>query len=49
MHKWHYEICGVNLDVGLHRRLQRLVVFWPVMLKRSREIARLILLFLQTR
>ena len=29
LHKLHYDICGVNLDVGLYKRLQRLEVFWP--------------------
>jgi len=27
LHMLHHDVCGVNLDVGLHRRLQRLGVF----------------------
>ena len=27
LHKLHYDICEVNLDVGLYRRLQKLGIF----------------------
>ena len=27
LHRLHYDVCGVNLDVNLYRRLQRLGVF----------------------
>lgn len=37
LHMLHYDICGVNLDVGLYRRLQRLGVFWLEMTKDAKE------------
>ena len=30
-------MCGVNLEVGLYRRLQRLGVFWPEMASDAKE------------
>ena len=37
MHRLHYKMCGVNLEVGLYRRLQRLGVFWPKMASDAKE------------
>jgi len=37
LHRLHYDICGVNLDVGLYRRLHRLGVFWPEMTNDAKE------------
>ena len=37
LYRLHHDICGVNLDVGIHRRLQRLGVFWPEMASDARE------------
>ena len=37
LHKLHYEICGVDLDVNLYRRLQRLGIFWPDMANDVKE------------
>ena len=31
------HVCGVNLDVGLYRRLQRLGIFWPEMANDANE------------
>ena len=31
MHRLHHDIYGVNLDVSLYKRLQRLGIFWPKM------------------
>ena len=33
----HCDICGVNLDVSLYRRLQRLGIFWPEMANDAKE------------
>ena len=37
MHRLHYKMCGVNLEVGLYRRLQRLGVFWLEMASDAKE------------
>ena len=37
LHKLHYDVYGANLDVGLHRRLQRLGIFWPKMANDTKE------------
>ena len=37
MHRLHYKMCGVNPEVGLYRRLQRLGVFWPEMTSDAKE------------
>ena len=37
LHKLHYDICEVNLDVGLYRRLQKLGIFWPEMANDAKE------------
>ena len=37
MHRLHYKMCGVNLEVGLYKRLQRLGVFWPEMASDAKE------------
>ena len=37
MHRFHYDICGVNLDVSLYRRLQRLGIFWPEIANDAKE------------
>ena len=31
LHRLHHDVCGVNLDASLYRRLQSLRVFWPEM------------------
>ena len=31
MHRLHHEMCGLNLNVGLYKRLQGLGFFWPKM------------------
>ena len=49
-HKLHYDICGVNLDVSLYKRLKRLGSSgqkWPMMLRKNNRVVRLVLLFLQ--
>lgn len=37
MQKLYYNICGVNIDVGLYRRFQRLGVFWLEMVNDAKE------------
>lgn len=37
LHRLHHEMCGVNLDVGLYKRLQRPGVFWLEMASDARE------------
>ena len=37
LHRLHYDVCVVNLDISLYRRLQRLRVFWPKMANDSKE------------
>ena len=37
LHKLHYDICGVDLDVSLYRRLQRLGMFWTEMANEAKE------------
>ena len=37
LHRLHYDICGVDLDVSMYRRLQRLGVFWPEMTNHVEE------------
>ena len=37
LHKLHYDVYGVNLDVSLYRRLQRLGIFWPEMANDAKE------------
>ena len=37
LRRLHYDICGVDLDVSLYRRLQRLRVFWPEMAYNAKE------------
>ena len=37
LHKLHYDICGVDLDVSLYRRLQRLGMFWSEMANEAKE------------
>ena len=37
LHRLHHKMCGVNLDVALHKRLQRLEVFWPEMANDVKE------------
>lgn len=37
LHRLHNDICGVNLDTSLYRRLQRLGVFWPEMANDVKE------------
>ena len=37
LHRLHYDICGVDLDVSLYRRLQRLGIFWPEMTNDAKE------------
>ena len=37
LHRLHYDICGVNLNVSLYRRLQRLGIFWPEMANDAKE------------
>nr|POF12065.1 hypothetical protein CFP56_08832 [Quercus suber] len=33
----HYDICGVDLDVSLYRRLQTFGIFWPEMANDAKE------------
>ena len=37
LHRLHYDICGVDLDVSLYRRLQRLGMFWSEMVNEAKE------------
>ena len=37
LHKLHYDVYGVNLDVSLYRRLPRLGVFSPEMANDAKE------------
>ena len=37
LHRLHHEMCGVNLNVGLYRRLYRLGVFWLEMASDAKE------------
>ena len=37
MHRLHHDICGVNLDLGIYRRLQRLGAFWQEMAINAKE------------
>ena len=37
LHRLQYNICGVNLDVNLYRRLQRLGVIWQEMANDAKE------------
>ena len=37
LHKLHYDICDINIDVNLYRRLQKLGVFWPEMANDAKE------------
>ena len=37
LHRLHYDICGVDLDVSLYRRLQRLGMFWSEMANEAKE------------
>ena len=37
LHRLHYDICGVNLDVSLYKRLQRIGIFWPEMASDAKE------------
>ena len=37
LHRLHYDICGVDLDVSMYRRLQRLGVFWSEMTNDVKE------------
>ena len=37
LHRLCYDICGINLDVSLYKRLQRLGVFWPEMANDAKE------------
>ena len=37
LHRLHHEMCGVNLNVGLYKRLQRLGGFWPKMASDAKE------------
>ena len=37
LHRLHYDICGVDLDVSLYKRLQRLGIFWLEMANDVKE------------
>ena len=37
LHRLCYDICGINLDVSLYKRLERLGVFWPEMANDAKE------------
>ena len=37
LHRLHHKMCGVNLNVGLYKRLQRLWVIWPEMDNDAKE------------
>ena len=52
LHKLHYDIYGVNLDVSLYRRLQRLGIFWSKMANDTKEeqgVVKLVPSFTQTK
>ena len=49
LHRLHYDIYVVNIDVSLYRRLQRRGSSsqkWPMMLKKNNRVVRLVLLSL---
>ena len=37
LHRLHHDVCGVNFDVNLYRKLQRLGVFLPEMASDAKE------------
>ena len=37
LHRLHHKMCGVNLNVGLYKRLQRLGIFWLEMASDTKE------------
>jgi len=37
LHRLHYDICGVDLDVRMYKRLQRQGIFWPEMANDAKE------------
>ena len=50
LHRLHYDICGVNLDVSLYRRLQRLGSSgwrWLAMLRKNNGAVKPVPLFPQ--